>query len=66
MKIMTNFQYKALAIAFHNLKEENRKLKEENELLKNIVRNSNEFQNFLKIDFPNSQRKDNKSNSWEF
>ena len=34
MKILTNKQYQALAVAFHNLKQENRMLKIENRLLK--------------------------------
>lgn len=51
MKIMTNNQYKALAIAYHNLKEENRKLKEENGRLRTQLNS-----NFENIDFPNSQK----------
>ena len=51
MKILTNNQYKALAIAYHNLKEENRKLKEENGRLRTQLNS-----NFENIDFPNSQK----------
>ena len=58
MKIMTNNQYKALAIAYHNLKEENRKLKEENRKLKeeNGRLRTQLNSNFENIDFPNSQK----------
>ena len=86
MKIYTNNQYKALALAFHNLKEENEKLKEENRKLMEVngnLRNMVDFyehdnkfltrllkacseNNNQDIDFPNSQRKDDRSNSLEF
>lgn len=55
MKIMTNNQYKALAIAYHNIKEENEKLKHENaRLIEANKRLSALFNN--DIDFPNSQK----------
>jgi hypothetical protein len=64
MKVLTNNQYKALAIAFHNIKEENRKLKEENARLKESnARLSNLFDTEY-IDFPNSH-KGGENSIWE-
>lgn len=73
MKIMTNVQYKALAIAYDKLNEENRKLKEENRKLwiayESVSRQLNECfrvlsNNNLNIDFPNSQKGED-SSIWE-
>lgn len=50
MKIYTNNQYKALALAFHNLKEENEQLKEENRKLKEVNGNLRNMVDFYEHD----------------
>lgn len=73
MKVLTNNQYKALTVAFHNLKEENEKLQKENRMLssayESVSRQLNECfrvlsNNNIDIDFPNSH-KGGENSIWE-